>query len=169
MNNNELLEQAKNAKENSYSPYSNFKVGAALLDINDNVYLGTNIENASIGATICAERVAFTTAIASGVTEFKSIAVVGGLSTAGPSTGEPGVGPSVCPPCGICRQFIREFVDPTTFRIILQQSVIPNSSHSVIAKEQSDCGNLSDSNNIVEYTLEQLLPLSFGPSNLKEK
>ena len=78
MDNKELLKLAISAMENSYSPYSDCKVGAALLTENGKVYTGTNIENAAFSPTVCAERVAFFKAISEGERHFSKIAVVGG-------------------------------------------------------------------------------------------
>lgn len=97
MTDKELVEIAKKAMENAYVPYSNFKVGAALLDKEGNVHLGCNIENASYGATNCAERTAIFSAVAKGVREFEKIAIVA-------SSGD------YAAPCGICRQVIWEFM-----------------------------------------------------------
>jgi len=91
-----LLSAAKAALERAYAPYSNYPVGAAILTESGRVYTGSNIENASYGASICAERVAASTAVAAGDKAFRALAVV----SAG---AEPG------PPCGICRQFLAEF------------------------------------------------------------
>lgn len=91
-----LVNKAKEAMQNAYVKYSNFKVGAALLSKSGKVYTGCNIENASYGATICAERVAYTKAISEGEKEFEAIAIV---SSSGDFTY----------PCGICRQFMAEF------------------------------------------------------------
>jgi cytidine deaminase len=96
MDNETLLAKAKEAMENAYVKYSNFKVGAALLTKSGKVYTGCNIENSSYGATICAERVAFTKAISEGEKEFEAIAIVGS-------------GGDYTYPCGICRQFMSEF------------------------------------------------------------
>ncbi len=96
INYKELLQKAEEYAKRSYSPYSHFPVGAALLAENGKIYGGTNIENASFGATICAERVAIFSAIADGETSFKAIAVV--------SRDE-----NPCFPCGICRQVFTEF------------------------------------------------------------
>ena len=109
MTNSELISKAKLALENSYSPYSAFQVGAALVAKSGKVYLGTNIENSSFGATVCAERVALFSAIANGENEFSKIAIVGKKS------GEP---LEKCSPCGICRQTLAEFCDKD-FEIIL--------------------------------------------------
>jgi len=96
MNYGILIEKAKEARARAYVKYSNFKVGAALLGKSGKIYTGCNIENASYGATICAERVAFTKAISEGEKEFEAIAIV---------TGDD----KITYPCGICRQFMSEF------------------------------------------------------------
>lgn len=101
----ELIEIANKARENSYSPYSKFKVGAALLCKDGTVVTGCNIENASFTVGICAERTAFSKAISEGKKEFVAIAIVGN------NTNKP------TPPCGACRQFMSEFVDKS-FEII---------------------------------------------------
>lgn len=95
-----LVNMAIKAAENSYSPYSSFRVGAALLCADGSVFTGCNIENASYSATNCAERVAFQTAVASGKSDFVAIAVAGGKTT---------LGENPCPPCGVCRQVMCEF------------------------------------------------------------
>ena len=89
-----LVEKAREAKARSYSPYSSFCVGAALACKDGKVYLGTNVENISYGATCCAERTAFFSAIANGSNEFEAIAIT--------ATKIP------CYPCGICRQVMSE-------------------------------------------------------------
>lgn len=91
-----LIDEARKAMENAYVKYSNFKVGAALLTKSGKVYTGCNIENSSFGATICAERVAFTKAISEGEREFEAIAVASNLK-------------DFTYPCGICRQFMSEW------------------------------------------------------------
>jgi cytidine deaminase len=90
----ELIRSAVDAQQRAFCPYSNFPVGAALRTASGKIYHGVNIENASFGLTICAERVAASTAVAAGDREFSAIAVVsrGGVS-----------------PCGACRQFLAEF------------------------------------------------------------
>ena len=109
MTNLDLVNMAIGAMKNSYSPYSNFKVGAALLCENNEVYLGTNIENSSFSATNCAERTAFFNAISEGNNKFSKIAVVGGKG---------GKITSFCSPCGVCRQVMTEFCDKD-FEILL--------------------------------------------------
>lgn len=97
-----LCEKAKQAMQNSYSPYSGCTVGAALLAKSGKVYLGANIENASFSPTICAERSALAAAISAGEREFCAIAVTGGKN--GEING-------AFFPCGVCRQVLREFCD----------------------------------------------------------
>lgn len=96
-----LLDAAHAARARAYAPYSHFFVGAALLGRNGRIYTGCNIENASFGATLCAERVALGAAVADGERDFWAIAIVGGRE--GEEAREP------CLPCGICRQVLSEF------------------------------------------------------------
>ncbi len=102
MKNFELIKLATQAREMAYSPYSGFKVGAALLAKSGKVYLGCNVENAAYTPTNCAERTAFFKAISEGEREFEKIAIVGGMGEKLSS---------FCPPCGVCRQVIAEFCD----------------------------------------------------------
>lgn len=95
MDNQELFRIAKEASEKAYSPYSNIKVGAALLCKNGKIFTGVNVENSSYGGTICAERTAFVKAISEGEREFAKIAVGGSIKN--------------LVPCGMCRQFMSEF------------------------------------------------------------
>ena len=138
MDDRELYQLAVKARERSYSPYSRFRVGAALLAMDGGVYMGANIENASYGAANCAERTAFFKAVNEGVRGFEAIAIAGGPEDADAL--------EFCPPCGICRQVMREFC-PGDFEIVL-------------ARSQED---------YEVHTLEELLPLSFGPENLKKQ
>ena len=130
----QLIEQAKEAMLHAYAPYSGFRVGAALLCADGTVYRGCNIENAAFGPTNCAERTAFFSAVYDGHREFTAIAVCGGKD---------GVITGACPPCGVCRQVMREF-----------------------------CGDgfliyLADEKGYTTRTLSQLLPDSFRPSNIQ--
>lgn len=109
MTEKELLAAAERARENAYAPYSHFQVGAALLTSDGRVFLGANVENASFGATSCAERSAVFAAVSAGVRDFEAIAICGGHE------GERG---GICPPCGICRQVLSEFCKKD-FRILL--------------------------------------------------
>ncbi len=124
----ELIAQAQEAMTHAYSPYSGYKVGAALLCADGTVYKGCNIENASYTPTICAERTAFFKAVYDGHRDFKAIAVCGGKD---------GVINSFFPPCGVCRQVMREFctddftiymVGPgNTFRAVTLAELLPYS------------------------------------------
>ena len=128
----ELIEKAIDMMKYSYTPYSHFKVGAALLAKNGSIYTGCNIENAGLSATNCAERTAFFKAVSEGVKDFEAIAIAGGRE---------GILTQATGPCGVCRQVMMEFCDPKTFQVIL-----------ALTKEDYSI-----------YTLEQLLPLGFGP------
>lgn len=103
MTDNELTEIARQYRENAYTPYSHFKVGAAVLTASGKVYGGCNIENSSYGLTNCAERTAIFKAVSEGEREFAALAVI--ADTDGP-----------CSPCGACRQVIADFRIP---RIIM--------------------------------------------------
>lgn len=98
-----LVQEAMQAMQNAYVPYSGFKVGAALLTKAGKVYRGCNIENAAFGPSNCAERTAFFKAISEGEHDFAAIAVVGGRD---------GVVTDIFPPCGVCRQVMQEFCAP---------------------------------------------------------
>ena len=100
MNAEQLLSLAKEAMLHAYAPYSGFRVGAALLCADGTVYQGCNIENAAYGPTNCAERTAIFKAVYDGHREFTAIAVCGG---------QDGNITASCPPCGVCRQVMREF------------------------------------------------------------
>ena len=130
-----LIETAIEQLQYSYAPYSSFRVGAALLTEEDEIYTGCNIENASYTPTNCAERTAIFKAVSEGKKKFKAIAIVGGKD---------GVLTSYTAPCGVCRQVMMEFCNPREFKIILG-----------ISKEDYKV-----------YTLEELLPLGFGSSNV---
>ena len=106
----ELIHEAISAMDNAYTPYSHFRVGAALLTKSGKIYRGCNIENAAYTPTNCAERTAFFKAVSEGEREFAAICVVGGKD---------GVLTEYTPPCGVCRQVMMEFCNPETFRIIL--------------------------------------------------
>lgn len=131
-----LVELAKEARARSYSPYSGFAVGAALLCKDGKVYQGCNIENASFGPTICGERTAFFKAVYDGEREFEAIAIAGGKA------GEEITG--LFPPCGVCRQVMREFCG-LDFMIYM-------------AKEN---------NEFEARTLGEMLPLSFSNADMQ--
>lgn len=104
-----LIQEAFAAKEFAYVPYSKFRVGAALLAKNGQIFKGCNIENASFTPTNCAERTAFFKAISEGVTEFEAIVVCGDQD-------------QYLAPCGVCRQVMAEFCDLKEFQVILAKS-----------------------------------------------
>ena len=95
-NEKELIEAAQKVREKAYAPYSNFKVGAAVRTKGGKIYTGCNVESASYGLTVCAERVAIWKAVSEGETEFTEIAVAADTH-------------ELTPPCGVCRQIIWEF------------------------------------------------------------
>ena len=104
----QLIKAAIEAKEHAYAPYSNFRVGVALLTKGGKVYQGCNIENAAYSPTNCAERTAFFKAVYEGEREFEAIAINGD-------------GDDYLFPCGVCRQIMAEFCDPDTFLIYVSK------------------------------------------------
>jgi len=108
-----LIDTAIEQLKFSYSPYSHFRVGAALLTKSGRLYTGCNIENAAYTPTNCAERTAFFKAVSEGERSFQAICVVGGKD---------GVLTGYAAPCGVCRQVMMEFCDPDEFQIILATS-----------------------------------------------
>lgn len=134
-----LIEKAFDVQKYCYTPYSNFNVGAALLCADGTVFTGCNIENAAYTPTNCAERTAFFKAISEGHKDFVAIAIVGNKKGLKPGEGD------YCAPCAVCRQVMAEFCDLKTFKVI-------------IAKSTDD---------YLEYTLGELLPLAFTGKNLE--
>lgn len=134
----ELIGKAIEARRKSYSPYSHYQVGAALLTGEGEIVTGCNIENAAYGPSNCAERTAFFKAVSEGIREFKAIAIVG--SPEGEELTQ------YAYPCGVCRQVMAEFCEPEDFRII-------------VAKSEEDYRVM---------TLAELLPEGFGPGNLRD-
>lgn len=128
-----LIKEAAKARLKSYSPYSGFKVGAALITKSGKIYTGCNIENAAYGDSVCAERVAFFKAVSGGEKEFCAIAIVGGRGEVN----------AECPPCGTCRQVMKEFCG-ADFEIVLGT----DKSYKI-------------------YTLDAILPLGFNENNLE--
>lgn len=141
-NNKELARKALAARKLSYSPYSGFAVGAALLGEDGRIFTGCNIENAAYTPTNCAERTAFFKAVSEGCRHFRAIAIAGGPKDRNADDGRL---LDICPPCGVCRQVMMEFCDPETFEIILVRS-------------ESYCRTI---------LLKDLIPYGFGPGNLK--
>ncbi|MDR3116621.1 MAG: cytidine deaminase [Bifidobacteriaceae bacterium] len=142
MENIDLLKKALQVRENSYSPYSKYAVGAAVLCDENMVHLGCNVENASYPASICAERNAITTMAAEGMRKINKIAIVGGFADGGGDTSQ------IVTPCGVCRQVIREFCDPETCQVVMAP--------------------LNNLENITVMKFSELLPYSFGPDNLEK-
>lgn len=136
MDERELLRLAENARRYSYSPYSGYSVGAALLAKSGKVYTGCNVENAAFTPGNCAERTALFKAVSEGETEFEAIAIAGGKHGADPK--------DACWPCGVCRQVLNEFVDAASFSVITH----------------------SEDGDLEVHTLGELLPFAFGPKNL---
>ena len=132
----ELIRLATEARDRAYIPYSGFAVGAALLCKDGKIYQGCNIENAAFGPTVCAERTAFFKAVYDGEREFSAIAIVGGRA------GEPVS--EVFPPCGVCRQVMREFCGED-FMLYLG----------------------AGGDDFEAKTLGEMLPLSFSPADLR--
>ena len=127
-----LMSEAIEAQKFSYSPYSSFQVGAALLTKEGKIYRGCNVENVAFGPSNCAERTAFFKSVSEGDKEFSAIAIIGNPKGKKRNKGD------YCSPCGVCRQVMAEFCDPT-FEVIL--------------------GNDVDDYKV--YTLEEILPLTF--------
>lgn len=132
-----LMDMAVAARQAAYMPYSHYAVGAALLCSDGSVYTGSNIENAALTPTVCAERVAFFKAVSEGKRDFTAIAVAAGKEGSAPD--------ALVAPCGVCRQVMMEFCVSKTFDVIL--------------------GNAPENTKV--YKLSEILPLGFGPENLK--
>lgn len=137
MDSHSLAREAIFAREKSYAPYSNFMVGAALLTKNAELFHGCNIENAGYTPTVCAERTAFFKAVSEGAREFFAIAVAGWARGSEEN--------AQAFPCGVCRQVMREFCEPASFKIIVVNG---------------------ENGGFTEHSLEELLPHGFGPENL---
>lgn len=133
-----LAKKALEMRKMAYTPYSHFRVGAALLCEDGSVYTGCNIENAAFTPGNCAERTAIFKAVSEGKRKFRAIAIAGGK--------ENGSEPDYCPPCGVCRQVMREFCE--------------NSFEIILARSETDYRITS---------LGELLPESFGPDFVKEE
>lgn len=134
----EMIVSANAARAHSYAPYSGFRVGAALLTSDKSGYsivTGCNVENAAYSPGNCAERTAVFKAVSEGKRSFAAIAIVAGRDDEADT---------YTSPCGVCRQVLREFVNPKEFYVIMAK----NTDYYIVR------------------TLEELLPLSFGPENL---
>lgn len=129
-----VIQAALDARKKAYAPYSHYAVGAALVTKEGKLFTGCNIENASYGASNCAERTAFFKAISEGEQEFTAIAIAGGAEE---------TIQEYAYPCGICRQVMQEFCQPN-FKILV----------------------VKDLDQVMEYTLQQLLPFGFGGESI---
>lgn len=128
----ELIKLAIENKKNSYSPYSNFRVSSVVLTKKGNIYKGVNIENAAYSVTLCAERSALSSAISAGDMEIDTIVITGDST--------------MTYPCGVCRQFMAEFLDSES-KIVIANSI----------------------ENYKIYGLEDILPYNFSKKDLEEK
>lgn len=128
----DLINIAIENKKNSYSPYSNFRVSSVVLTKKGNIYKGVNIENAAYSVTLCAERSALSSAISSGDREIDTIVITGDST--------------MTYPCGVCRQFMSEFLDSDS-KIVIANSI----------------------NNYKIYGLDDILPYNFSKKDLEEK
>ncbi|KAF9009716.1 cytidine deaminase-like protein [Cyathus striatus] len=138
-----LIKGAFDAKEGTYSPYSKFPVGAALLTADGQIVKGANIENASYGGTICAERTAIVKAVSEGVRKFVGLAVTTNV-------------PATVSPCGLCRQVLREFC-----ALEMPILLVPGDYPQKEVKEGYTEGGVR------ETTMDEILPDSFGPEHLE--
>lgn len=125
----DLIAEALKAREMAYTPYSHYTVGAALLTREGRIFKGGNIENASYGATNCAERTAIFKAVSEGCRDFRAIAIAGGLEGCEPT--------EYAYPCGICRQVMQEFAGED-FLVIVVKSVSEYKEYPF--KELFPCG-----------------------------
>ena len=128
--NSEAIRIAMEAKTKAYAPYSKFSVGSALVGKNGKIYAGCNVENIVYQGN-CAERAALTVAVVDGCREFEEIYIATDAKTP-------------TPPCGYCRQFLAEFLEPSARINLVQKGKV-----------------------VEQHTLQELLPLAFGPKNLK--
>jgi len=127
----QMLDVARAAREAAYAPYSKYTVGAALLGDDGRIFGGCNVENAAYPEGVCAEAGAISAMVLAGVRKANAVLVVG-------------AGEHLITPCGGCRQKLREFCDPHTFRVLA----------------------VNDNGQQQQWTLEQLIPSSFGPDHL---
>lgn len=146
----ELIKASFSGRDNAYAPYSNFRVGAALLMSSGEVVTGCNVENASYGAGLCAERTAIAKAVSTG--HKRVVACVVTSDVPAPTTS----------PCGICRQVLREFM-PLDGDVYMVAAGYPVDGQAPAWLGQ---GGDEEKRWICRMTLDQLLPMSFGPDNL---
>ncbi len=139
-----MIRDALSVLPNSFAPYSHYNVAAAVLTSSGKIYTGVNVESALLSCTICAERNAIFTAVAEGEREILAVAVVGGLNASEP---DQLVTMDYCTPCGVCRQVMRDWTKK------------PKEMMIICAKSPTD---------YIEKSLDELLPLSFGPEDLED-
>ncbi|KAL7423828.1 hypothetical protein Q5752_001412 [Cryptotrichosporon argae] len=147
--------EAFTGRDNAYAPYSKFRVGAALITPDGDIISGCNVENASYGAGICAERTAITKAVSAGHQKFAAVVVTSDVPT-----------PSISP-CGICRQVLREFL-PLSARVFMVGATYPRASAAppaFLADEHAHADEYAQ--HVKVMTLDALLPMSFGPEQLE--
>jgi len=147
----ELIQTAIQAKSYAYAPYSKFRVGAALLCADGTVIKGCNVENASYGGTICAERTAIVKAVSEGKRDFVAMAITSDV-------------PAILSPCGICRQVLREFCHLDT-PVLLVPADYPQKSQE--SGEGEEDPSAPTQGGVRVETVGGLLPLSFGPEDLE--
>ncbi|GAA5820420.1 hypothetical protein JCM10212_003106 [Sporobolomyces blumeae] len=145
-----LISSALSARDGSYSPYSKFRVGACLLADDGSFVQGANVECASYGGAICAERTAIVKGVSTGKRKYVGLAVTSDV-------------PAVISPCGICRQVLREFC-PLEMPILLVPSNFEEGKTKV--SNAADVEGKDTTGILVETTMGELLPLSFGPDDL---
>jgi len=150
-----LIAAAFEAQKQSYSPYSKFPVGAALLDIDGMIIGGCNVENASYGGAICAERTAMTKAISSGIKRFTALAVTSALPK-----------PTISP-CGICRQFLNEFLGSDTPIFMVGAEYPLDSAQAPAWLDDLEGAEAKEFVHVM--TMGEILPKGFGPKELAGK
>ncbi|GAA6042566.1 hypothetical protein JCM8097_003134 [Rhodosporidiobolus ruineniae] len=145
-----LIQYALEARSGSYSPYSHFRVGACLLAEDGSFVKGANVECASYGGAICAERTAIVKGVSEGKRKYVGLAVTSDV-------------PAVISPCGICRQVLREFC-PLNMPVLLVPATYEAGVTKVLTAAEAEGKDTTGV--MVETTMGELLPLSFGPEDL---
>ncbi|GAA5963566.1 hypothetical protein JCM21900_003223 [Sporobolomyces salmonicolor] len=147
-----LISKALEARDGSYSPYSKFRVGACLLGEDGSYVSGANVECASYGGAICAERTAIVKGVSEGKRKYVGLAVSSDVS-------------AVISPCGICRQVLREFC-PLDMPILLVPASYAEGKTKLSNAADAEGADTTDT--LVETTMGEILPLSFGPADLEK-
>ncbi|KAM0756014.1 cytidine deaminase [Meredithblackwellia eburnea MCA 4105] len=146
-----LISQALDARQGSYSPYSNFRVGACLLAEDGTFIKGANVENASYGGAICAERTAIVKAVSEGRRKFIGLAVSSDVK-------------APISPCGICRQVLREFCGQDMPILLVPAQYTKDKTVEVTLKEMD---KVETGDKLVVTSMAEILPFSFGPEDLE--